>query len=141
MTKMHEDLRREHEVARSSNRSFGFVMAAALTLAALAPMLRGQPLRAWAAALAGVFFVTTLFAPRVLEPLNRLWFKLGLLLSRVTSPVFLALFYYVFLTPLALLMRATGKDVLRLRREKEAGTYWISRTPPGPEPSSLRRQF
>jgi hypothetical protein len=141
MSSTHEDLRRDHAVARSTNRSFGLVMTVALCAVAFVPVLRGHPPRIWAAVIAAGFALTTAIAPRALEPLNRLWFRFGLLLGRITSPIFLAVFYYVVLTPLALLMRSTGKDVLRLRRDAKASSYWVVRTPPGPEPSSLRRQF
>jgi hypothetical protein len=125
MSSTHEDLRRDHAVARSTNRSFGLVMTVALCAVAFVPVLRGHPPRIWAAVIAAGFALTTAIAPRALEPLNRLWFRFG----------------YVVLTPLALLMRSTGKDVLRLRRDAKASSYWVVRTPPGPEPSSLRRQF
>jgi hypothetical protein len=141
MSSTHEDFEREHEVRRATNRKFGLVMAGAFAFVALAPMVSGKAMRLWAAPIAGVFLVLTLFVPHVLEPLNKLWFALGLLIGRITSPIFLAAFYFLVLTPLALLMRITGKDVLRLRRDGAAGSYWIPRTPPGPEPSTLRRQF
>lgn len=116
-------------------------MAAAFTFVALAPLVRHHPMRLWAVPIAGVFLLVTAAAPRALEPLNRAWFQIGVSLGRVTSPIVLAIFYYVVLTPLALLMRATGKDVLSLRWVPGAESYWIPRKPPGPEPSSLRRQF
>jgi hypothetical protein len=141
MSSTHEDLRREHAVRRSTNRSFGLVMTAAFVVVTLGPLLRHHEVRLWAAPIAALFLVLTLAAPKALDPLNRLWFYFGLLLSRVTSPIFLAVFYYLVVTPLALLMRATGKDPLKLRRDGKAETYWVPRTPPGPEPSTLRRQF
>lgn len=116
-------------------------MAGAFVVVALAPLVHHRSVRVWAVPVACLFALVALVAPRALEPLNRLWFALGLLMGRITSPIFLAIFYYVVLTPLALLMRTTGKDFLRLRRDGAAASYWIERVPPGPEPASLRRQF
>lgn len=141
MTGTHEDLKREHAVTQSTNRSFGFVMAAGFTLFTLAPLFSHQPVRLWTAPIAAGFLLATLAAPRVLRPLNQVWFNLGLRIGKITSPIFLALFYYGLLTPLALAMRIRGKDFLRLRTDRAATSYWIPRVPPGPEPSSLRRQF
>jgi len=75
-----------------------------------------------------------------LAPLNKWWTKLGLLLYRVVSPIVLGLLFYVTLTPIALVMRLLGKDPLRLRRDPDAASYWIDRSPP-PAPESMKNQF
>ena len=141
MTSTHEDFQREHGAERSGNRSFGLVMAGAFSVVCLAPVISGRSPRLWAAPLAVGFLLASLTAPRLLEPLNRAWFALGLLLGKITSPIFLGVFYYSVLTPMALLMRATGKDFLSQRRDPARTSYWIPRTPPGPEAPSFRRQF
>ena len=82
-----------------------------------------------------------MFAPRLLQPLNRLWFKLGLLLHHVVNPVIMALMFYGAMLPMALLLRWLGKDLLRLKREPEAQSYWIAREPPAPAPGSMSKQF
>ena len=91
--------------------------------------------------LAAAFAVTAVAMPRVLAVPNWLWTKLGLLLGRIVSPIALGvLFYAVFLTT-GVLMRMLGKDPLRLKRDAAAATYWISRAPPGPPPTSMTNQF
>ncbi len=80
-------------------------------------------------------------APQVLAPLNRLWFKLGLLLHKIVNPIVLGIMFYVVVTPTGLIMRLLGKDLLRLKRDPAAASYWIERTPPGPKPESLGDQF
>jgi len=140
---MHEDFAREEKVDGSSDRSFGLVMAAFFAIVALLP-LRHAPLssiRWWALAVAAAFIVLALLWTTPLRPLNRLWFKLGLLLSKVVSPIVLMVLFYATVTPIGLLMRATGKDPLRLRRNPAAKTYWIPRDPPGPAPDSMKHQF
>ena len=78
--------------------------------------------------------------PSVLHPLNRLWMKLGLLLHRVVNPIVMGLLFYGTILPTGLIMRLRGRDLLRLKREPAADTYWIARTP-GPAPESMRDQF
>ncbi|HEY1473697.1 MAG TPA: SxtJ family membrane protein [Pseudolabrys sp.] len=127
------------KVAAGSDRSFGLVFAAFFALVALLPAIHGAPVRWWAIAAAGAFVTIALFAPRVLHPLNRLWFALGLLLHRVVNPVVMALMFYGAILPMALLLRALGKDLLRLKREPQAASYWIAREPPAP--GSMSKQF
>lgn len=92
-------------------------------------------------ATAGAFLFAGLFLPRILSPLNLAWLRFGLLLHRITSPLILAMLFYLTVLPTGLVMRALGKDPLRLRFDRSARSYWIERSPPGPEPQSLRNQF
>jgi hypothetical protein len=77
--------------------------------------------------------------PRVLHPLNRAWLALGLLLHHVVNPVIMALMLYGAILPMALLLQALGKDLLRLKREPQATSSWIPREPPAP--GSMSKQF
>lgn len=138
---MHEDFHREQEVKVGSERGFGLVFAAVFTLIALVPLVDGQAVRWWALAVAAVFLVVGLAAPTVLRPLNLLWFKFGLLLYKVVNPLVMALLYYVTIVPIGLLMRLCGKDPLNRTFDPKAESYWIERDPPGPEPTSMKRQF
>jgi hypothetical protein len=88
-----------------------------------------------------VFALIALLHPVLLAPLNRLWMKLGVLLGKVVSPVALAVVFYSVLTPVAIMIRVTGKDPLRLKLDPAADSYWIPRKPPGPPPDSMRNQF
>ena len=72
---------------------------------------------------------------------QQIWTKFGVLLYTIVSPVVLGFLFYVTVTPIALLMRVLGKDPLRLRRDPDAASYWIDRTPPGPSPESMKNQF
>jgi hypothetical protein len=82
-----------------------------------------------------------LSVPRVLALPNRLWTKVGLVLFKVVSPVVLALVFYVTVTPINLLLRLLGKDILGLGWKRDDSTYWIARNPPGPAPDTLKNQF
>ena len=130
------------KVVAGSDRSFGLVFAGFFCAGGAAA---GDPRRA--AALVGAWRRRRLrgcrafIAPRLLHPLNRVWFALGLLLHHVVNPVIMAVMFYGAILPMALLLRALGKDLLRLKREPAAASYWIAREPPAPAPRSMNKQF
>jgi hypothetical protein len=139
---MLEGLPRKHNIKNgSSDRTFGLVFAAFFLVIGLLPLLHGHVLRIWALLLAVAFLVVAMISPVILSPLNRLWTRFGLLLHSIVSPVALAILFYGVVTPTGLLMRLFGKAPLCLRLDKDAASYWIERTPPGPEPESLKYQF
>jgi hypothetical protein len=140
---MHEDFTRKETVQGSSDRFFGFAMAAFFGLVALFPLLHGtlSSVRWWALVVAAAFLALALLWTTPLHPLNRLWLKLGLLLSKIVSPIVMMVLFYATVTPIGILMRLAGKDPLRLRRDAAAASYWIPREPPGPAPDSMKQQF
>ncbi len=129
------------KVVAGSDRSFGLVFAAFFAIVALLPAIHGAPPRWWALGVAAAFAIIAFIAPRVLHPLNRAWLALGLLLHHVVNPVIMAIMFYGAILPMALLLRALGKDILRLKREPAAASYWIPREPPAPAPGSMNKQF
>ncbi len=139
----HEDFRhygKTHDLP--SNRSFGWVFTGFFGLIAIWPLVRHQgELRWWAAGVSGIFLVLTLAIPDVLEPLNRLWMKLALLMARVVNPVILGLMFFLIFTPVAIVLRLLGKDLLRLKLDQSASSYWLTRTDIGPAGPTMRNQF
>lgn len=132
--------RREHEIVLPSNRSFGLLFCFVFLVVAFWPIVFGGGLRLWAVAISALFALAALVVPGVLTPLNRLWMKFGALLHRIVSPIVLGILFFVVITPYGLVMRAFKRDPLRLRREP-ADTYWVDRSPPGPAPDSMDKQF
>lgn len=139
----HETLDRRHDVKVGSDRTFGLVFAAFFTVVGGLKAWAGHDLiwiGAWLAGAAAVLGLA-LAVPGVLHPFNILWFRLGLLLHRVVSPIIMGLMFFVAITPTGLLMRLLGKRPLNLEFDPQAQSYWIARTPPGPPPASMKNQF
>ena len=138
----HERLHEEEPVApAASNRAFGLAFAVLFTLIALFPLLGGGAPRWWSVALAAALLVVALVRAEWLAPLNRVWSKVAQFLHQVVATLILAFLFYAVVTPTGLLMRAFGKDPLRLRPDPNAKSYWIPRSPPGPAPESMQNQF
>jgi large-conductance mechanosensitive channel len=138
---IHESFSREEAVVVGSDRSFGIVMAAAFSVLALLNGWHSGRLWPWTGGLAVIFLAAALLYPAALKPLNRLWLKFGLLLHKVVNPIMMAFVFFGAVLPTGLIMRMMGKDLLRLKREPDADSYWIVRRPPGPAPKSMKDQF
>jgi Saxitoxin biosynthesis operon protein SxtJ len=129
------------EPKMGSERNFGLVFAVVFAFIALWPLVRADKIHLWALAISAVFLIAAFIAPRVLAPLNRLWFQIGILLGKVVTPVVMGILFLVAVTPVGFIMRLFGKDPLKLKRELTAKSYWIERSPPGPAAGSLKDQF
>lgn len=139
----HESFASAHAVGGSSDRAFGLTVGGILALLGV--------WRWWAVGLGPLALLLLIagialgiggaLAPAALAPLNRAWTRLGLLLGRIVTPVVMGVVYVLAFVPTGLVMRARGRDLLRLRREPDASTYWIERRPPGPPPESMVNQF
>jgi hypothetical protein len=138
---LHEDLTRKPKPRGSSDRSFGGVFTAFFAVVGLWPLRFHQHARIWPLVLAGALLVTTVLRPAWLRPLNQLWMKFGLLLSRLISPIVATALFLLVFAPMGFLSRLLGKDPLRLKFDAGAQTYWIQRRPPGPPPESMSNQF
>ena len=137
----HENYSDQSEVKIGSERSFGWVFAAVFLIIGLMPLTKGREAHGWAVFMGGGLVAVAIVIPKILAVPNRLWFCLGLWLQTLISPLIMGLLFYGVLFPTGLLLRITGKDLLRLKWQKDAKTYWIHRTPPGPPPASMRDQF
>jgi hypothetical protein len=138
---MHESFVREEAATPPSERSFGILIGAVLGLLALLNWWHAGHAWIWLVAVAALFLIAAYVLPAVLKPLNRAWFKLGLLMHAVVSPIVMGALFYGAVWPTGLVMRALGRDLLRLNRAPEAETYWIHRRPPGPSAESMKDQF
>jgi hypothetical protein len=127
--------------ALPSDRSFGLLFVVIFAAVALWGLWRAASWAWWPAAAALLTLAASLARPHWLRPLNRKWMQLAELLHRIVSPLVLGLIYFALFTPVAYAMRLGGRDALQRRFDPAARTYWIERSPPGPDPKSLPEQF
>ena len=139
--RLHERLQREEGASPPTERRFGFVFAAVFALTAVYRAWHGRPGGAILLVAGLVFAALALWWPAPLRPLSRAWLRLGQLLHAVVNPVVMALLFVLSVVPTALLLRLFGKDLLRLKREPVAPTYWIRRDPNPEPPRSMTDQF
>lgn len=137
----HETHAQPHPVTPGTERAFGLTFAAVFLLLSGLGWWRESGYAPYGLALSGAFLILGLLAPQLLKPFNLLWFRFGLLLHAVTSPVILGILFYFTITPVGWLMRLFGKRPLKLDYDKSLQSYWIRRDPPGPAPDSLKNQF
>ena len=136
----HENFNRDEATSPGSDRTFGLVMAAALALVGAVNFHHSGRLWPWELVLAVLFLAAALLKASLLNPLNRLWMKFGLVLHWIVNPIVMGLLFYGTIWPTGIVMRMRGRDLLRLKREPSSDTYWIARAP-GPQPETMRDQF
>lgn len=140
----HHELSGGHdELKLPSERSFGLVFTAAFALFALWWYFRrdNEIAAMLSLAVAAGFLTAAFVVPRILRPLNILWMKFGLLLSRIVNPLVMGLLFFLVFLPIGIVLRLSGKDPLRLRRDPQAASYWIPKSEADPQTSSMRNQF
>ena len=125
------------DIKVSSNRSFGIVFFIVFLLIATYPLLKGNDLRIWSLLISFGFLILGLINSKILSPLNKLWFKFGLILGKIISPLIMGIIFFVVVTPIGIVMRVLKKDLLNLKYNQKE-TYWIKKT--GPK-SKMKNQF
>jgi hypothetical protein len=139
--KSHESLEAHVEIKTGSDRSFGWVVGGVLSLIGLWPVLYGNGPRLWVLIPGLLLIGFAVLRPDLLRPLNTLWFRIGLLLGRIVSPIVLGIVYYFWITPFALVFRLFNKRFLALAFEPDAESYWIIRAPADRDPARMRRPY
>ena len=129
------------EIKMGSERSFGLVFAGFFLIVALLPLTGDGSIRVWALILAGAFGVAAFSAPHLLRPLNRLWFRVGLVLNQIVSPIIMGVLFLVAVTPIGLIVRARNGDPLQQKFDPCVETYWIPVDPEHAARCSMRKQF
>ena len=137
----HERLKSGEPMEGSSNRIFGVVFSVVFTVIGLLPMVFGESPRTWAFVIAAGLLAVAVVSPGVLAPLNWVWRKVSLVLHRIFTVVAMAVLFYGVVTPTGAVARLLRKDLLRLRSDRSAESYWILREPPGPDPKTMQNQF
>ena len=121
----------------SSNRSFGIVFFIVFLFISLYPLTYSGEIRIWSAIISFIFLVLGLLNSKILTPLNKLWFRFGVFLGKIISPIIMGIIFFLVVTPTGLIMRLLGKDLLNLKFNKNK-SYWIEKK--GPK-SKMKNQF
>ena len=127
----------QKKIKLPSNRNFGIVFSIVFLIIALWPVLNQNEIRIWSLVISLIFLVLGFINSKLLSPFNKIWFKFGLLLGSVIAPVVMGIVFFFVVTPTGLIMRALGKDLLRLKKNKES-TYWLDKDNSN---NSLKNQF
>ena len=125
------------DIKIGSNKSFGVVFSIVFLLIAIYPLINSEGLRVWSLIIAIIFLVLGLINSKILTPFNKLWFKFGIFLGRLVSPIIMGVIFFLVVTPIGLIMRMIGKDLLNLKFNKHK-SYWIEKA--GPK-SKMKNQF
>ena len=126
-----------NEIKIGSNRNFGIVFFIVFLLIATYPLINYGEIRQWSLILSLIFLILGLINSKILTPLNKLWFKFGIFLGKIISPLVMGIIFFFVVTPIGFIMRLLSKDILNLRYNNE-NSYWIKKT--GPK-SKMKNQF
>ena len=112
---------------QNSNKSFGLLFSIVFLIIGMWPLKNGDSLNIYFIAISITFLILGLINSKLLSPLNKIWIKLGEILGIIISPIVMFLVYFIVLTPVSLIVRLFGKDLLGLKFFKKNDTYWIKR--------------
>jgi len=126
-----------NKIKISSNKSFGIVFFTDFFIISIWPLLSGNEIRYWSLVISVIFLILGIIKSRILTPLNKAWFKIGILLGNIISPIIMGIIFFLVVTPTSLIMRILGKDLLNLKKNNK-NSYWIEKKN---QNSRMKNQF
>ena len=127
-----------NKINKSSNRSFGIVFFVVFLLIGFYPLLNQEELKLWALITSFIFLILGMMKSKILTPFNKIWFKFGIFLGKIISPLIMGLIFFLVVTPTGIFMRILGKDLLNLKFKRDKKSYWLEKTDPK---SRMKNQF
>ena len=127
----------QEKIKLPSNRNFGIVFSIVFLIIAIWPILNQNEIRIWSIIISLIFLILGLINSKFLSPLNKVWFKFGVILGSVIAPIVMGIVFFFVVTPTGLIMKALGKDILALKRNKN-NTYWLEKDNSN---NNLKNQF
>ena len=122
----------------SSNRNFGLTFFFLFLIVGVWPLINSGQIRIWSLFLALIFLFLGIINSKLLNPLNKIWYRFGIFLGSIVSPIVMMIIYFFVVTPIGFLIKLLGKDILNKKYNKKKKSYWINReTPIG----TMKRQF
>ena len=128
---------KQNKIKIGSNRSFGIVFFVVFLIISIWPLLDEKELRYWALIVSIIFLILGILKSNILTPLNKVWFKFGILLGNIISPIIMAFIFFLVVTPISFIMKIFGKDILNLKKNNNS-SYWIKKDK---QSVSMRKQF
>ena len=125
------------DIKIGSNKSFGIVFFVVFLLISLYPLLNNESIRIWSLVISIIFLILGILNSKILSPLNKIWFRFGIFLGKIISPIIMGFIFFLVVTPTGIIMRLLGKDLLNLKYS-DVQSYWIEKT--GPK-SKMKDQF
>ena len=117
----------KNKIKIPSNRNFGIVFFGFFLVISLFPLIKGGNIRIWTIILAIIFLILGLFNSPILKPLNKIWFKFGILLGNFISPIVMGIVFFGVVTPTSLITKIFGMNLLGLKKNNKK-SYWIERS-------------
>jgi len=117
----------DNNIKIGSNRSFGIVFFVVFILIGFYPLLNDGNLNIISILIGIIFLILGILNSRFLTPLNKIWFKFGIFLGQIISPIVMGIIFFLVVTPIAFIMRVLGKDILKLKKNTD-NSYWIKKT-------------
>ena len=131
------NIMKNNEIKISSNKSFGIVFAIVFFLIALWPIIKSDDIRIWSLIVSIIFLILGIMNSSILTPLNKIWFRFGIFLGNLIAPVVMGIIFFFVVTPIGLIMRLLGRDLIKLKKNNE-NSYWIEKKD---TESSMKKQF
>ena len=126
-----------NKIKISSNKSFGIIFFIVFLIISIYPIINDQEIRIWSIVVSIIFLIMGLRNSRYLTPLNIIWFKFGILLGNLISPIVMGLIFFTIVTPICLLMRIYSKNFLNLKKNND-NSYWVKTNN---QKSKMKNQF
>ncbi|PPR45052.1 MAG: hypothetical protein CFH18_00887 [Alphaproteobacteria bacterium MarineAlpha5_Bin8] len=126
------------KIKSSSERNFGIVFGIFFLIICFYPILQNKPINYWALFISIIFFVLSFFLPKILSIPNKLWFKFGLLLGHIISPLIMGLVFFVTIVPTSIIIKLVGKKLMLQKINKNIHTYWVEKKEIN---TSMKNQF
>ena len=118
---------KNQKIKIGSNRNFGIVFFIVFLIIAIWPLLNSNEINYWSLAISITFLILGLANSKILTPLNKIWFKFGILLGNVIAPIVMGIIFFLIVTPTSIIMKILGKDLLNLKKNNN-NSYWIEKS-------------
>ena len=128
---------KNNKIKIGSNKSFGIIFSIVFLIIAIWPLLSTSEIRYWSLVISVIFLILGLIKSKILTPLNKIWFKIGITLGNLISPLVMGIVFFLVVTPISIIMKILGKDLLNLKKNNNK-SYWIEKNK---QKTEMKKQF